>query len=448
MSKATPARLTSAQEKTLSIARIAFMMEAPFYAHLYHSLGKEVITRDLPSLATDGRRILINPEYFCGLSVSEQVFALAHEMAHLVMRHPQRMTAYRRAGKLRDKPYIQKLGNICADYVINAGLIESHVGSCNPNWLYDKDIKGDELWEDVYERLWVDPPCPPVPPPGKGSEDGEGEGPPGGDGVNDRSKPGHEPVKAGKKVSATGKPDKLAEANDGAFDEVWEPEVDPATGEVDVPEEHEFKEAVARAAAVAKAMGKLPGNVQRMVDEILAPQVDWREHIRLTMTGKVGARGETWKKLNRRRLVLTPTIILPGRNSYGCELVVVGVDTSGSIGDNELNVFLSEVSGILADVKPRRIMVIGCDYVVTQVDEVDSLDAFEVLRAKGIKGGGGTRFEPVMDYVKEHDLRPEMMVYLTDGVGDLTFPAPPYPVVWAMTTDVEASWGEVVRIKV
>ena len=243
------------------------------------------------------------------------------------------------------------------------------------------------------------------------------------------------------------KSDAQADENMGRFDEVFEPQVDPVSGEEDLADENEFKEAVARAAAVAKARGKMPASMQRLVDELLTPQVDWRDHIRLLMTGKIGARGENWKRPNRRRLALNPIVVLPGRRGYGCELVVVGVDTSGSIGEHELAVFLSEVSGILSDVKPHKIIVIGCDAAVSQVDEVSSLDEFEGLREKGIKGGGGTCFEPVFDYIEEHDLKPETVVYLTDLMGSFPDEAPAYPVVWAATTNLTPPWGDVVRIK-
>jgi predicted metal-dependent peptidase len=226
-----------------------------------------------------------------------------------------------------------------------------------------------------------------------------------------------------------------------------DPPVDPVTGDVDLPDENEFREAIARAASVAKAVGKLPGNLQRMVDEILAPQVNWRDQIRLTMTGLIGSRGESWRRPNRRRLALNPIVMLPGRNGYGCETVVVAVDTSGSVSPKELDAYMGEVGGILADVRPRRIIVIGCDARVTQVDEVRSLDEFEGVRAKGIKGGGGTRFAPVFDYVLEHDLRPEALIYCTDLQG--TFPVEPaYPVVWCATTNDPVPFGDVVRLTV
>jgi predicted metal-dependent peptidase len=426
------AQLSSEQTRILETARVAFMVAAPFYADLYFRLGKEMITREEKTLATDGRRIFINPEYFCGLKPSEQVFTLAHEMDHLVCRHPQRFKSYHQAGEIRGKPADKTFANICMDYVINANLVASGVGSINPDWLYDKTITGDMLWEDVYEKHWQDPP---PPPPGGGTGRGEGQPDPSTTGVTKTWKDNPGALK-------NAKGDAHAKANQGAFDELMEPA--PAD---DLPEEHEFLEAVAHAAAVAKAMGKMPGHLQRMVDELLTPQVDWKDQIRLLMTGRIGSRGETWAKPNRRRLVLNPLVIMPGKRGYGCELVVVGVDTSGSIGARELDAFFGEVGGILADVKPRRILVIGCDYNVSQVDEVMSLDEFDGLREKGIKGGGGTRFSPVFEYIEENNLRPETCVYLTDGYGDFTFDEPRYPTVWAITNeDQTPPWGDVVRI--
>jgi predicted metal-dependent peptidase len=454
-SKYNEAKLTPLQVRQLEIARVAFMQEAPFYAHLMYSIGEEVITRDVPTAATDGKRIMLNPDYVCPLPVGKQVFVYAHEMSHLVCRHAQRFKYYLKQGNIKGKPVILEWANVCADYVINADIINSMPNvQVDPGWLYDPNIAGTELWEDVYERtLKV------IPPPPKGK--GKGKGQPGGGGgqPGDPQDPqddaqGPPQLPATKQYKDTGKSLKGAKedpqaANNpqpGRFDEVLEPEID-AEGQEDLPDENEFLEAVARAAAVAKAQGKLPAGAQRLVDELLTPQVDWRDHIRLLMTGKIGARGETWKRPNRRRLVLNPIVVLPGRKGYGCELVVVGVDTSGSIGKHELTIFLSEVGGILNDVKPRKILVIGCDANISQVDELTTLDEFEGLREKGIKGGGGTDFRPVFDYIKEHDLKPETMVYLTDLYGDFPSEAPTYPVVWAATSDDPVPFGDVVRIK-
>ena len=446
------AKLSPSEVRALEIARVAFMQEAPFYSHLYFSLGQEVITRDLSTAATDGKRIYLNPDYFCPLPVSKQVFILAHEMSHFVCRHPQRFAHYRKEGSLKGLPWVQAWANVCADYVINADIVATMPNAkIDPAWLFDPSITGNELWEDVYTRTLKVIKPPPGMGQGKGNDAGQPEDQPHGDpGIpSNVSVPDTKQHKDQGKGLKNVKEDAKAQANDlpGRFDDIFEPEIDPVTGEPDVADENEFKEAVARAAAVAQAQGKLPANMKRLVEELLTPQVDWKDHIRLLMTGKIGARGETWKRPNRRRLALNPIVVLPGRRGYGCELVVVGVDTSGSIGPKQLQTFFSEVGGILNDVKPKNIMVIGCDARVSQVDEVGSLDEFEGLRAKGIKGGGGTSFIPVFDYVEEHQLRPEALVYLTDLYGDFPDEAPAYPVIWAATTDVAVPWGEVVRIK-
>jgi predicted metal-dependent peptidase len=210
----------------------------------------------------------------------------------------------------------------------------------------------------------------------------------------------------------------------------------------------DFKEAVARAASAAKAMGKMPAGLQRRIDEILAPQVNWRDHIRLVMTGIFGSRSETWDKPNRRRLVLNPMVFLPGRKGHGADTVVVARDTSGSVSQKELAAYMAEVDGILSDVRPKRIILIDCDAAIGQVQELTSLGDADAARLKGAVGGGGTSFIPVFNYIEKHDIRPECLVYATDMMGSFPSDKPAYPVVWAATTDIKAPFGEVVRLKV
>jgi predicted metal-dependent peptidase len=220
------------------------------------------------------------------------------------------------------------------------------------------------------------------------------------------------------------------------------------SGQEDLPDEAEFREAVAQAYAAAKAMGNAPdGALRRIVDELLTPQVDWRDLIRLLLTGRLGNHAEDWSRPNRRRLALAPIVILPSRKGYGCDTVAVGVDTSGSIGKRELLAFMSEVGGVLADCKPRRIIVLGCDSHVHKVEEVRALEDVGVLARDGLGGGGGTDFRPVFSYCEENNIRPEALIYLTDGLGRFPHEAPAYPTVWAMTTDVQPPFGETVRIK-
>jgi hypothetical protein len=128
---------------------------------------------------------------------------------------------------------------------------------CNPAWLYDPQIKGSELAEDVYEKHFQPPP----PPSGGGQGGGQGKG---------QGKLGEgAPSYGDSQTRKGGKPDPQAAGNGGRFDEHLPPSTDPVTGKEDLPDEQEFKEAIAKAAAAAKAMGKMPASFQRIADEIL-----------------------------------------------------------------------------------------------------------------------------------------------------------------------------------
>jgi predicted metal-dependent peptidase len=434
--------LTPEQKYKMDVANVAFMQECPFHAHLAYSIARYVFTRDLPMAGTDGRHVFLNPDYVCGLKVSEQIAVLAHEIGgHLVTRHPQRFAYYQRVGEIKGKPVDQQLANVAADYVINADILATIPrASLNPDWLYDPAIKGDELWEDVYVKLFNER---------EQQQQQQQQQPQGcqgsgaGEGANKRRRDAPGALKG-----AAGDP--KANANGGGFDEVLAPPVDSASGAPDLPDESEFLEAVSRAHAAAKAMGKLPASIERLVKDLLEPQVDWRDHVRMLITSRIGSDRSTWTKANRRRLVFNPIVIMPGKTGHGADTVVVGVDTSGSISERELSAFWAEVGGVLADCRPRRIIVIGCDAAVRERDvhEVTSLDELEHTRMQGLGGGGGTSFVPVFEYCGEHDIRPETLIYLTDGYGQFPAEAPAYPTIWAMTTDQQAPFGEVVRLKV
>lgn len=433
-------KLTPEQTRDMEIARVGFMNQAPFFAYYFYSEMVECPTLDIPSAATDGRRVFYNPEYMSSLKPPERVFILAHEVYHVISRHPARTKHYSSEGNLRTLPWSHELFNIAADLIINADLIKNDIGLCNPAWLYDPGVTPEELVEDLYEKIFKKNPPP------KGGRSASGSAPGAAASATGTNNPTYGDSRKG------GKPDPQAQGAGGRFDNVLPPQVDPVTGKEDLPDEAEFKEAVARAATAAKAMGKMPASLQRIVDEILEPQISWREHIRMLVTGRIGSRHETWNNPNRRRLALArgeidKMVVLPGRRGFGARDVAVAVDTSGSIGQKELNAFFAEVGGILADVHPQRIFVIWCDAKVQGVDEVKSLEELGHVKANP-KGGGGTDFRPPFQWLDEHDIRPEAMVYLTDLMGPFPDEAPRYPVIWCATTDQDVPWGEVVRIKI
>jgi hypothetical protein len=359
---------------------------------------------------------------------------------------------------LEGNPFDPQLYNRCADYIINADLITNQIGVCNSEWLYDPLVKGDELVEDLYRERYVAQPDGAEPFFEREPDGVSGDAPSGNQSSQNPSRslseaPGGTTFgESGRKTYT--KPDKRATARGGGFDDVLEPQVDEATGKPDLPSEMEYREAIARAAdAAERSQGSIPGSMKRLIKETLEPQISWREHIRMLVTGKVGSRGETWSRPNRRRLALSSVgrglpVYLPGRNKYGADLVTVVIDNSGSISDKMLSVFFGEMTGILADCRPRRVQLMFCDAQIQKNVEASSLDELASVRAKGSPGGGGTSFRPPFKYLEDERLRPDTLVYLTDGYGPFPEDKPAFPVVWAMTTDVKAPWGDVVRVKV
>ena len=155
----------------------------------------------------------------------------------------------------------------------------------------------------------------------------------------------------------------------------------------------------------------------------------------------------TFRKTNKK-VWYTQGIYTPSIDKIGVGDVVVAIDTSGSVNTAELQQFLGELNNITEDHKPRSVTVITCDakvQSVTRYEQGDIIDSIECT------GRGGTRVSPVFDYIDEHQLPVDNMVYLTDmGIHDWPDDAPDYPVLWVSTWTRcdETPFGETTRIEV
>ena len=418
-------------------ARVAFMRQAPFFAYFYYDQIKEYPTMSMPTAATDSKRLFYNPAWFAALRPPERCFVLAHEMYHVIWQHCQRAKIYLRDKHVEGTPYDHELMNHAEDYVINADLINLKIGLCNPEWLYDPRISGTDNIVDVYKKLWCDADL------DRGGMQ-QKQVQPGLPAPTPQTSGGNTP---GVTYGRGSQPDKTAKANGGGFDDVRPPLVDPITGTDDEIGEIAFKEAVARAAQAAKAVGKMPGSLQRLVDELLEPQVNWKDRVRMLITGQIGKFHENWATPNRRYIVMPQIVYMPGKRGHGADTVAVWIDCSGSVEDREYDAFFSEVGGIIQDVRPKRLLVGWCDAIVQRTEWVSTLDEVYGLMREPVPGRGGTDFRPPFEWMEENEVFPETCIFLTDMWGP--FPQNPgYPVVWCASTDRRGPFGETVQIKV
>jgi len=122
--------------------------------------------------------------------------------------------------------------------------------------------------------------------------------------------------------------------------------------------------------------------------------------------------------------------------------IVIAVDTSGSIGKRELEQFAGEISAISEEAQPEAIHVVYCDAAVQSAQEFRPSEPVQLEP----KGGGGTDFRPVFEWVGKNDIAPVCFIYLTDLCCDLYPEATEYPVLWVTDSRRKAPFGETIRI--
>jgi len=182
------------------------------------------------------------------------------------------------------------------------------------------------------------------------------------------------------------------------------------------------------------AWGTVPENLSRAINTQLKPKPDLAATVAAWLRSAMPGDGETWAPPSRRNA------LLPSEDDKPAGHVIACVDSSGSIDNEEMIRFLSNVAG-LADVGRLDIIIGGCavDSVFIDVD----LDEIKSIASK-VHDGGGTDFKPLLAHAVS--LQPDAIVYVTDGYGDFGRQVW-VPTLWAMSTDVVPPWGETLRLK-
>jgi predicted metal-dependent peptidase len=143
--------------------------------------------------------------------------------------------------------------------------------------------------------------------------------------------------------------------------------------------------------------------------------------------------GQTWRRKNRRFEVYLPSVDkLPQMGE-----LVVQVDVSGSISKQELAHYNGHLSRIIEQCRPSKVHVL---YTDTQVQKHVEFDCGEEMQLE-FYSGGGTHMPAGFDFCAEQGIEPDVFVCLTDGYTDFG-DDPGYPVVWCISSDVEATHGE------
>lgn len=378
-------------EKKIEKARIGLTIGHPFFASLMFRMPMELDeTLNPRTLATDGRHIWVHPEWVDQHTTTELSWAIAHEIMHCVFEHMYTV------GDRNPQKW-----NIAADYVINQ-LLED---DCDPSksqgsWmkrpdgvLFDPALfkQGGGTTEGIYNLL-------PDPPPQGGQGQGQGQG------------------------------------------AAWDMMKDPSGSQADRAQaQAEMKVSVSQAAAAAKAMGRLSSTMERFVGDLLTPKIAWQDALRRFMMRQTRS-DRSFSRPSRRFLHMGE--YMPGRSGVGMGDIIVAVDCSGSIGEQELKRFATEMSAIKSDAMPSRMHILYFADSVSKHDEFGSDEELEIKPGRS----GGTAFSPIFKFANDRGISPDCCVVLTDLYCNDFGPAPEYPVLWVSTHADQAPWGEVVMM--
>jgi len=408
--KSTPDADTPLTQEELSTAAakveqavITLLRKEPFYAHLLTSL-KRVYGREVPTAAVSatgrGVTLWVNPKFFCKeVNEQERIGVLKHEMLHLLFKHPWRDTTNMSDPELR---------NIAADLVVNQFVAPFKLpsGCILLSTFPQAGLEPDQTMEWYYNKLR------------QYGQTAEG---------------------AKALQSATGV------FNAQACDAKWgEKGADADGGD---PTQNaglslgDYAEAVVRG-VVSKAKAKLssnewgdlPGGVQRMVDEICTPpKLPWKRLLRL-----FAGRGSRTIVRTTRLKESNRFPGEPGIRIKRLQKLVVAVDTSGSIRDDDLKDFLIEINGI--HWAGAEVTIISCDC------EIHSVEPYKRGVMPEFKGGGGTSFDPVMQWLRDNRSKSfGGCIYLTDGCASKPTIDPRCPILWVLTPqmDIKHGWNSV-----
>ena len=189
-----------------------------------------------------------------------------------------------------------------------------------------------------------------------------------------------------------------------------------------------------------KDKGEIPGEISRAIDKLINPRLPWYEILQRYMSDLVKD-DYSWAKPNKR---FYPTYYLPSQQSYTIGQIVVAIDTSGSVNQEELTEMLTEIENIRDTFKPNKLTIIDCDAEIHNVFEIEKYDNILDLKFHGY---GGTDFQPVIDYCNE--ISPEVLIYFTDLYADEVRDVGEYPILWICTSDNKHTQpvGETIYLK-
>lgn len=373
----------------ITVARIKLEKDFPFFSYLaLHLRFKEVKPEECLTIGVSPNcKCVYNPEFINKLTYEETMAVLSHEILHVALEH------------LASMPYVKfpQVANIAMDLVINDMLITNNLNlpkegiiPYNHTFEFKEDnIKITDInkrgWREIYIML--------------------------------ENKIKKDMKKMGFDIHSFGKPGEEA-SGDKAGENV--------EGKLDGTPEDGWPATLSRAYTHAKMQGKEPAGVDRFIQELCYPKINWKQMLQKFIIRELPY---DFSYMRPSRRALASGIYLPACIKENLD-IVVAADTSGSIGQEELMEYASEVYGVIKAYENVTLTLVCCDAEITNTQVIATE---EDLSKINFKGGGGTDFRPVFDWMKKEKPNAKVLIYFTDGYGEFPEDIPNLKMLWCVS---------------
>mgnify|MGYP003641195796 FL=1 len=338
------------------------ILDEPFYGLFLIGINKQFSER-VPTAGVSklgiGMQLTINPEFYTNLSLPHRVGLIKHELLHIAFGHLI----------MRDLYSNHKLFNIAADLEINQYIDESKLPdgglllSSFPELNLPRKA-GTKVYYNLLEQAQKDGTCPALDSL-MNQMDGESE---------------------------------YCHATWEDFDDLSEPDKKLVQKQI----EHQLKESVEQ---TVKKCGSVPGELAELIHRLthIEPaKFDWKGYLKRFVGNSSIVYTKKLRRKYNKRYSASPGLKIKFKNH-----ILVGVDTSGSVNNEELKEFFNELAHMTKT--GHKITVAQCDTRLKSVKEFNPKHDWE------IHGRGGTSFQPVIDHYNEKKGVYTALVYLTDG---------------------------------
>lgn len=353
--------MTNIQDQVARTTK-SLIFDEPFYGLFLIGINKKY-SLQIPTAGVSkhgiGMQLTINPEFYIELKEDHRYGLIKHELLHIAFGHLITRDLY------SDK----KLFNIAADLEINQYILESKLpeGGLLLSSFPELNLPRKAGTDKYYELL------------------------------QQAQKDGTSPTL-----------DSLMSKMDGTtphchstwddFNDLSEADKKLVQKQID----HQLKES---AEQTVKRHGTVPGELADLIHRLThvePAKFDWKGYLRRFVGNSSVVYTKKLRRKYNKRYAANPGLKIKFKNH-----ILVGVDTSGSVNNEELTEFFSELTHMHKT--GHKITVAQCDTRLSSVKE------FSPNRDWEIHGRGGTSFQPVIDHYNQKKGQYTALIYLTDG---------------------------------